>query len=71
MKLRQNLSQTTKMTLQMQESIKLLQLSNQEIINYIDDSVKNNPFLEFEKNKKIKKNKIEITEKNLNQKKNY
>ena len=69
MKLRQNLSQTTKMTLQMQESIKLLQLSNQEIINYIDDSVKNNPFLEFEKNKKIKKNKIEITEKNLNQKK--
>ena len=71
MKLRQNISQTTKMTLQMQESIKLLQLSNQEIINYIDDSVKNNPFLEFEKNKKIKKKQNRNYRKKFKSKKNY
>ena len=61
MKLKQalTLKQSLKMTVKMQESIKLLQLSNQDILKYINDAVKNNPFLELEKNKK-KTNKIEF-----------
>ena len=50
MKLKQTLTlkQSLKMTVKMQESIKLLQLSNQDILKYINDAVKNNPFLELE-----------------------
>ena len=45
MKLKQTLTlkQSLKMTVKMQESIKLLQLSNQDILKYINDAVKNNP----------------------------
>ena len=62
MKLQQTLTlkQSLKMTVKMQESIKLLQLSNQDILKYINDAVKNNPFLELEKNKK-KGDKIEFS----------
>lgn len=63
MKLKQSLTlkQSLKMTVRMQESIKLLQLSNQDILKFINDAIKNNPFLELDKNKKKNKDKIEFS----------
>ena len=58
--LNQKQTQSIKMNIQMQESLGLLKLSNQEILEYINNLVKDNPLLEFEKNKKLKKNKIEF-----------
>ena len=63
-------SQKLNLSLQMQESLKLLQLSNQEILEYINNTVKNNPLLELEKNiKSIKK--IEFGEENYASKQTF
>ena len=56
--------QSIKINQQLQESLKILKLTNQEILEYINELVKNNPFLDFEKNKKLNTNQIEF---NLNQ----
>ena len=56
--------QSIKINQQLQESLMILKLTNQEILEYINELVKNNPFLDFEKNKKLNTNQIEF---NLNQ----
>ena len=56
--------QSIKINQQLQESLMILKLTNQEILEYINELVKNNPFLDFEKNKKLNTNQFEF---NLNQ----
>ena len=58
--LNQKQTQSIKINQQLQESLNLLKLSNQEILKYVNDLVKDNPFLDYEKNKKLNINKIEF-----------
>ena len=39
--------QSIKINQQLQESLMILKLTNQEILEYINELVKNNPFLDF------------------------
>jgi len=46
-----NQSQSLIMTPQLQQAIKLLQLSSQDLVSFVENEIENNPFLEIDENK--------------------
>ena len=59
-------SQSIVMTPQLRQAIKLLQFSNLELSNYIEEEIEKNPFLENNKGDSLINNKIEKNDFNNN-----